>query len=996
MKRAENGSESEPANERRKVLGYSVLTMWVIVTVVSVMTVYFLYETAFEQTRRALIETADAQARLIEAVARFDHIHSQDAHVEGATAATISQIVDAHQHDNGIGETGEFTLAQLEGDEMVFVLQWRHPGANASRRIPFRGARAAEAMRRALSGESGSIVGPDYRGETVLAAYGPVGELNLGIVAKMDLSEIRAPFLEAGLIAFGTGVLFVLAGGLFMLWINNPLIKRVEDRERQMDAVVSSVLDAIITIDPKGIVRSFSEAGEKIFGYAPSEIIGQNVKLLMPEPYRSRHDEYLAAYLRTGRRKIIGIGREVVGRRKDGSTFPMDLAVNEMRVADELMFVGIVRDITERKHADQKLRQLSRALESSSSSVVITDPSGIIEYVNPKFTERTGYSADEAYGQNPRILNSGIQPREFYEDLWGTITSGREWHGEFRNKKKSGELYWEYASIAPVFGPDGEIANYVAIKDDITSQKEAEEELRRARQEAELASRAKSAFLANMSHELRTPMNAIIGYSEMLMEEAEDLEQEDFIPDLQKIHGAGRHLLALINDILDLSKIEAGKMDLFLETFDLEPMIDDVSATADALVKKKHNTLEIERADDLGSMRADLTKVRQALFNLISNAAKFTENGTITLSARREPSGSGDWISFSVADTGIGIAPDKIGKLFEEFSQADESTTRELGGTGLGLAITRRFCRMMGGDVSVESTLGAGTTFRIRLPVDVEPLEAEKPEPAKEPAVAEGRLEERAPGRCVLVIDDESDARDLIERSLRKDGFEVVTACGGDEGLRLARQLRPAAITLDVIMPGTDGWAVLKELKADAQLRDIPVVMVSMIGDKSMGYALGATDYLTKPVDRAQLSRVLRKYRCQNPPCQVLLVEDDVEIRQLMHRTLEKEGWVVAEAEHGQAALERVSERVPDLIVLDLMMPIMDGFEFMLELRKVEAWRSIPVVVATAKDLTDEDRKSLNGNVEVILQKGAYGRDQLLEQVRELVATCRSDVDGEG
>jgi PAS domain S-box-containing protein len=874
VKRAENGSESEPANERRKILGYSVVTMLVIVTVVSVMTVYFLYETAFAQTRRALIETADAQARLIEAVARFDRIHSQDAHLEGATAATISQIVDAHQHDNGIGETGEFTLAQLEGDEMVFVLPWRHPGANAQGRIPFRGAEAAEAMRRALSGESGSIVGPDYRGETVLAAYGPVGELNLGIVAKMDLSEIRAPFLEAGLIAFGTGVLFVLAGGLFMVWINNPLIKRVEDRER-------------------------------------------------------------------------------------------------------------------------KLRQLSRALESSSSSVVITDPNGTIEYVNPKFTERTGYSADEALGQNPRILNSGIQPREFYEDLWGTITSGREWHGEFRNKTKSGELYWEYASIAPVFGPDGEIANYVAIKDDITSQKEAEEDLRRARQEAESANRAKSAFLANMSHELRTPMNAIIGYSEMLMEEAEDLEQEELIPDLQKIRGAGRHLLALINDILDLSKIEAGKMDLFLETFDLEPMIDDVSATADALVKKKHNTLEIERADDLGSMRADLTKVRQALFNLISNAAKFTENGTITLSARREPSGSGDWISFSVADTGIGIAPDKIGKLFEEFSQADESTTREFGGTGLGLAITRRFCRMMGGDVSVESTLGAGTTFRIRLPADVEPLEAEKPEPAKEPAAA-GAGPEPAPGRCILVIDDESDARDLIERSLRKDGFEVVTASGGDEGLRLARQLRPAAITLDVIMPGTDGWAVLKELKADTQLRDIPVVMVSMVGDKSMGYALGATDYLTKPVERAQLSRVLRKYRCQNPPCQVLLVEDDVEIRQLMHRTLEKEGWVVAEAEHGQAALERVRERVPDLIVLDLMMPIMDGFEFMLELRKVEAWRSIPVVVATAKDLTDEDRQALSGNVEFILQKGAYGRDQLLEQVRELVATCRSDAGGEG
>jgi signal transduction histidine kinase/CheY-like chemotaxis protein len=516
--------------------------------------------------------------------------------------------------------------------------------------------------------------------------------------------------------------------------------------------------------------------------------------------------------------------------------------------------------------------------------------------------------------------------------------------------------------------------------------------LERATKQANEANEAKSAFLANMSHELRTPMNAIIGYSEILIEEAEDLEQEEFVPDLQRIHGAGRHLLALINDVLDLSKIEAGKMDLFLETFGLDPMIDDVCATVNALVRKKNNTLRIERADNLGSIHADLTKVRQTLFNLISNAAKFTENGTITLSAKREQSEAGDWISFSVADTGIGIAPDKLGQVFEEFSQAETSTTRKFGGTGLGLAISQRFCRLMGGNVTAESTLGVGSTFTIRLPAEVEPPTEE----VKEPAAAEARPAEGAPGRCILVIDDEPDARDLIERTLAKDGFQVVTASGGDEGLRLAKELRPVAITVDVMMPGTDGWAVLKELKSDPQLRDIPVVMLSMIDDKSMGYALGATDYLTKPVDRAQLLRILRKYRCQSPPCHALLVEDDLEIRELMCRTLEKQGWVVAEAEHGQAALERVGEHVPDLIVLDLMMPIMDGFEFMLELRKVEAWRRIPVVVATAKDLTEDDREALSGNVELILQKSAYGRDQFLEQVRELVATCRGDVGGDG
>ncbi|MHC4217337.1 MAG: PAS domain S-box protein, partial [Planctomycetota bacterium] len=342
--------------------------------------------------------------------------------------------------------------------------------------------------------------------------------------------------------------------------------------------------------------------------------------------------------------------------------------MGDLATAFNRMTESIMRDT-------DALRKLKRAVEQSSSIVVITDPQGQIEYVNPKFTTVTGYTAPQAIGKNPRILKSGKQPPEVYAELWDALTSGKEWHGEFQNRKKGGELYWAAVSMSPIRDAEGTTTHFLAIQDDVTDRKAAEEELRQARAEAEAANRAKSSFLANMSHELRTPMNAIIGYSEMLMEEAEDLEQDEFIPDLKKIHGAGKHLLALINDILDLSKIEAGKMELFLETFGVAPLIDDVSATVDALVKKKNNALKVECAEDLGSMHADLTKMRQSLFNLLSNAAKFTENGTITLSARRETSDSGDWITFGVADSGIGIAPDKIGKLFEEFTQADASTT---------------------------------------------------------------------------------------------------------------------------------------------------------------------------------------------------------------------------------------------------------------------------------------------------------------------------------
>jgi signal transduction histidine kinase/DNA-binding response OmpR family regulator/ligand-binding sensor domain-containing protein len=511
----------------------------------------------------------------------------------------------------------------------------------------------------------------------------------------------------------------------------------------------------------------------------------------------------------------------------------------------------------------------------------------------------------------------------------------------------------------------------------------ANKELLKAKEAADAASTAKSQFLANMSHELRTPLNAIIGYSEMLQEEVADLGQEGLRPDLEKIHGAGKHLLGLINDILDLSKIEAGKMTLYLEDFDVAQMVREVATTVQPLVAKNGNRLEVTCPADIGRMRADMTKVRQTLFNLLSNACKFTEKGVIRLEVRsqkteaRSQKSEGSALQFIISDTGIGITPEQMNRLFEAFSQADASTTRKYGGTGLGLTISRNFCQMMGGDLTVSSEAGKGSTFTVTLPAEVkEPGSAATPiAPRATPAVSHS---------TVLVIDDEPLARDLIERALSKEGFHVELAADGRSGLELARKLKPQAITLDVMMPAMDGWAVLTALKADPATANIPVIMLTVVDEKQIGFALGAADYFTKPIDWGRLNSALSKYRKPTNHQSVLIVEDDDQAREMLRRALTREGWQVIEAGNGRMALERLNGLVPALILLDLMMPEMDGFEFMQELRQRPDCRRVPVVVITAKDITEDDRRRLNGQVARILRKSALSLQELVAEVQAL------------
>jgi len=492
-------------------------------------------------------------------------------------------------------------------------------------------------------------------------------------------------------------------------------------------------------------------------------------------------------------------------------------------------------------------------------------------------------------------------------------------------------------------------------------------------EELRQASQHKSQFLANMSYELRTPLNAVIGYSEMLHEMAEDERHEQFLPDLEKIRDAGRHLLQLINDILDLSKIEAGKIDLYLEEVDVAALVEEVRAIVAPLAAADGNRFEIVRATRLSTLYADRTKLKQSLLNLLSNATKFTHEGRVALELRATE----EELTFIVTDSGIGMTDEQLGRLFQAFSQADASTTRRYGGTGLGLAITKHFCEMLGGRIDVESAPGSGSTFTITLPVRRPPVAAARPEQAATSAV----MPSAADTALVMVVDDDPNSRNLLAATVRKEGYLVIEAGDGEAAIGLARQHHPDIITLDVLMPRLDGWAVLAALKSDIELRNIPVIIVTVLADRGIALSLGAAEFMTKPVDRARLAAVIRE-NVQGGGT-VLAIDDDPESRRLVARHLDKLGWAVAEAINGSDALAWLSHNpVTALILLDLLMPGMDGFAFLDAIAERGEWQTIPIVILTAKQLDTAERELLAGRAREIIEKGA---DDLAFVLRRVV-----------
>lgn len=813
----------------------------------------------------------------------FDEVKEQKAHLEEEVRKQTDELAETSGQLNSALSSMQNGIHLLDKDlKFIFCNDQFLEHLDLPRSLVEPGVHIAESIKfRVNRGDFGS--GPkDEKIQEVVGLYtDPSFQRTESTLDNGRTIEFKLSHIPNGDKVGVTSDITELKNKEIDLLAKNEEMERIQDdlkdSKQRIAKVIQSSPDGIITIDQKGIIQSFSASAERIFGYFSDEVIGRNVKILMPKEVALEHDYYLEKYILGEPSTIVGTIRIVDAKRKDGSIFKMDLRVEVIELGDgEVMYIGTTRDIT--------------------------------------------------------------------------------------------------------------------------IQLQMEAEVNKAREDAMAANAAKSAFLANMSHELRTPMNAIIGYSEMLAEDADDDGLDDMHEDLQKITAAGKHLLSLINDVLDLSKIEAGKMELYIEAFNVSDVANEVADTAQNLVKTNGNTLVVEIGEGLEKLDGDLTKTRQMLFNLISNAAKFTENGTITLAVEKYENRGSDWVRFSVSDTGIGIPADKLDKIFQEFSQADDSTTRNYGGTGLGLSLTRRFAQMMGGDIRVESEEGRGSSFIIEIPMKVtkqhEGLEVEASMDVTDDntAIAAAktspdlllstleRVHKEKP--LVLVVDDEQSARDLLTRSLELEGCEVKAARDGNEGLKMAADLTPDLITLDIMMPGMDGWTVLRQIKADKNLRDIPVLMVSMIGDRGMSYELGAVDAIQKPVDRKKLRGFVEKYAKGKSNC-VLVVEDDPAARVNIRSSLEKVNWNVTEAENGLIGLEAIQNKKFDLVLLDLMMPVMDGFEFLHKLRDSNSPSAgTPVIVITAKDLDAKDRARLTGSVDEIIAKSGRSIEQIMGEVK--------------
>jgi len=773
----------------------------------------------------------------------------------------------------------------------------------------------------------------------------------------------------------------------------------LQESEERLQDFLDNANDLIQSTAPDGTLLYVNQAWLRTLGYEYDEVEGRSMWDFVHDSCLARCREYFDRVLEG--EAVTDIEMELVAR--DGSVVICSGSSNcRFEDGEPVAARSIFRDVTEQRRAEREMAasqaNLAALIESTGDAIWSVDEDHRLITFNSSFS----LAMETRTGREPE---KGDPPDRVFrpEDVsWYREQYDRALGGERFSETRSEELHGQERHFEVFFNPIIEargIQGVVAFGRDVTRRIHAEEALRLAKEEAEAANRAKSQFLANMSHELRTPLNSVIGFTNILLKNQQGNLNDKQLNFLDRVLSNGRHLLTLINEVLDLAKIEAGRMELEIEEVDLDELVRETLAQLEGQVRSKGKDVDLrpEVPRDIEPLRTDRAKLKQVIINLVGNALKFTEEGEVAVIVESGENGSYPR-KLHISDTGIGIPDDRLEAIFEAFQQADASTSRKYGGTGLGLTISQSICQMLEYEVDVESEVGVGSTFTIDLgpPASwrgesgeeaVE--EVEHPDLPDAPVVEEDGSQQEEVGDGirnfeVLVIDDEADSRTLMRHFLEEFGCQVTTAASGREGIERARTVVPDLITLDLMMPEMDGWETLRTLKGDPDLKEIPVVVVSIVAGENRGSLLGAVDLINKPVEREDLLRVLWRNLLRTQGVgRVLVVEDDEDTRTVMEEYLEEAGLEVSTAENGADALRLLGRDAPDAVVLDLMMPVMDGMTFLEKLRAQPEYTGLPVIVVTAKELTSEERQRLHEMASGIVPKG----EDVEVQLREYLGT---------
>lgn len=810
------------------------------------------------------------------------------------------------------------------------------------------------------------------------ARFLTTGETNV-LNRRVELTARRADGSEIPIEIAVTGSRingkFITTGFLRDISDRKQAEASLRDSESLKRAILESSLECVVSVNDKGEIIEFNPAAERTFGWTREEVIGrQMAEIIVPPAMRDAHAAGFARFLETEVPHVLDRRIELTAVRKDEREIPVEIAITAKKISGQHVFTAYLRDITETKRVQEALRKSEEryalAVDGTNEGLWDWDADQDLLYVSPRFKSLVRLEIEDSWIK-PGVWLSRMHPDDlkiYKSRLKAHLKGELEFlNFEFRISDGQGGYRWLFLNGAGLRNDKGRIYRMAGSLGDFTDRKMEQLELARAKEAAEAATLAKSQFLANMSHELRTPMNAIIGFTRLVMRRSSGLEPKHHA-NLEKILKSSDHLLTLINSVLDLSKIEAGQMDFVRETIDFPVLIDDALKVMEPLAHEKGLKLHHEIADLPKGFVSDSEKLKQIIFNLLSNAVKFTEKGEIVVRVRSEK----NEIEIAVRDTGIGIPVDAQSRIFEEFGQVDNSLTRTFGGTGLGLSITKRLVELLGGRITVESAMGKGSNFKVRLPRDV---------PGAEIIARDARpldLTDEAPK--VLMIDDDSNARYLLSENLSEAGFQCISASNADEGIALAREILPDAITLDIVMPDKDGWQALHEIKTDPQTRNIPVVLVTIVDQKNLGYRLGAADYLLKPFDRDTvvntLSNVIRGRG------KLLLLDDDPDIADLVGQLLEQDPFTLHAMQDGELALQKMESDPPDALLLDLIMPGLDGFAVIRRIEENPRLRSIPIIVLTAKDTSREEYELLKRHVDAVISKSTLDRTRLVNEIR--------------